>query len=168
MWERVRNLHSSHWFYPPTIEMNFPTFDKVMWERERERNLHSSRWFYPPTIGTFTVQITHRLEKWIPHFWQSHELCYFVLHSYFNFLCPPWYWYGTQRKLHLNLFWCFIMLHLIFKIGLRLFPSKKEKKNLQSSIVLVEDFNELQLDVEKMLESPFYILNIEWFYILGF
>ena len=48
-----------------------------------------------------------------------------------------------------------------FQNWLRLFPSKKEKKNLQSSIVLVEDFNELQLDVEKMLESPFYILNIE-------
>ena len=51
-----------------------------------------------------------------------------------------------------------------FQNWLRLFPSKKEKKKkkkLQSSIVLVEDFNELLSKVEKMLVSPFYILNIK-------
>ena len=105
VWESVRerNLHSSHWFYPLTREI-------VMNVCEREIEREEPSQF---TLPTDQRNQFHTFDKVMNFF----ILSYIVI---LLFLCPPWYWYGTQRKLHLNPFWCFIMLHLIFKIGFKL------------------------------------------------
>ena len=154
----IQNLHThTHTYICVCVQA-------CAWERERERER-----------GTFIVHIdfTHGPKKWIsPLFTNSLTFLFCTIQLfYFFFVLHDM---GPREITFESILMLYVSPH--FQNWLRLFPSKnekkKKKKKLQSSIVLVEDFNELLSKVEKMSVSPFYILNIkilfEWFSSLGF